>query len=94
MTRIVFEAPPARSHRPRGKTKHEKIAATLIKRPGEWALIESYAKQATMSSVAHQIKHGKIRAYGPKGTFDAVGRSVEGKHRVWARYLGEHGEYA
>lgn len=91
-TNIRFEEPPARSQRPLGKTKHERIADKLRKRPGDWALIATYNTASSMNSIAHMIRRGKSAAYAPEGTFEAVGRTVGAKHSVWARYTGPDGE--
>jgi len=88
LTRIQFEEPPARTNRPLKKTKHEIIADKLRKRTGEWARIGSYVAPSSSNSIAHQIRKGRISAYAPTGSFEAVSRTVEGKHIVWARYIG------
>lgn len=93
-TRIYFEEPPPRQTRPMGSTKNEQIAAKLRKRPGDWAKIGTYGSASSMNSVAHQIRHGKLTPYTPEGSFEAVARTVGGKHNVWARYVGEGGEHA
>jgi hypothetical protein len=72
-------------------TKHEQIARKLIKRPDEWARVAVYTNRATMSSIAQGIKKATIKAYAPAGSFEAVGRTVDGKHGVWARYVGKNG---
>lgn len=86
--RIRFEEPPPRAHRSLDKTKHEQIADKLRKHPGQWARIMTYTSLASANSVAHQIRRGKLKAYATNGTFEAVCRTVDGNHRVWARYIG------
>lgn len=91
--RIHFEEPPARAHRAL-VTKHEAIAAKLKKRPGQWALIEVYTTLSSANSIGYMVRTGKTRAYGPRNSFEAVSRTRGRKYGVWARYIGEHGEYA
>lgn len=87
---LRFEEPPPRPSRPApGKTKHERIATKLRRRPNEWARVAVYSNGPTMSSIAHGINTGKILAYAPAGDFEAVGRTLAGKHGVWARYVGD-----
>ncbi len=92
-TRIRFEEPPPRKHRSLKKTKHEIIADKLKNHPGEWALIGTLGTVSSMNTTAHAIRYGKLPAYAPTGSFEAVGRTVNGKHRVWARYIGPDGEH-
>lgn len=93
VTRLRFEDPPKRAYRPR-KTKHERIAEKLTNRPGQWALIDNYASVASVNSMAYMVRNGKIKAYQPAGSFEAVARTADGKHRMWARYVGAGGEHA
>jgi hypothetical protein len=41
------------------------------------------------ASSAQAIRSAKLAAYGPAGAFQAVARTVQGEHRVYARYVGE-----
>lgn len=91
---IHFENPPVRQQRTVKKTRHEQITAKLRKRPGEWARIGTYGSGASMSSTAYHIRHAGIAAYTPAGAYEATGRTVDGKHAVWARYIGPDGEHA
>lgn len=88
LNQIRFEEPPAKQGSPK-KTKHQKIAEKLTKRPGDWALVASYNTAASMNSMAHLIRNGKAKAYAPAGDFEAVARTVGSKHRVYARYVGK-----
>lgn len=92
--KIHFENPPVRQQRTTKKSKSEQIAAKLRKRPGEWARIGVYKSGASMSSTAYHVRHGNVAAYAPAGTFEAVGRTADGVHGVWARYIGEGGVQA
>lgn len=92
LNHIRFEEPPAKSASAT-KTKHQKIVEKLVKRPGEWALIAAYTTPASMNSMAYVIRRGGLKAYEPAGAFEAVARTTDGKHRVWARYVGRSGEH-
>lgn len=85
LNRIRFEEPPAKSHRATGKTKHEKIADKLTKRPGEWALIGHYSTPGSANSIAYMIRHARCDAYAPAGSFESVSRRVDGEYCVYAR---------
>lgn len=68
---------------------HSLIAAQLRQRPGQWALIATRSSASTAGSTAHSIRTGKIKPYGPEGTYEAAARTVDGEHQVHARYMGE-----
>lgn len=84
---VKFQDPPPSMERTHGK--HYAIAAELKSRPGEWALIA----EATSPSVVTYITRGLGSAYTPAGSFEAVSRLAEGHRDVYARYVGENGEY-
>lgn len=85
---LVWEDPPPAAKR--GETRgHDAIARLLEKRPGEWAIIFLYETAAGASTMAAYIRSARIVAYEPKGFFEAHARTVEGEHRVYARYVGE-----
>lgn len=85
---MIFEDPPEIDRvRPDGP-KHTRIAAALRDRPGEWAIVKTTLTHGAAAAAAHQIKTGRLSAYAPEGSFDAVSRTVEGKHTVYAKYLG------
>jgi len=92
--KIHFEDPPIRQQKTEKRSRHQQIAAKLRKRPGEWAWIGTYKNGASMSATAYHIRRGNIAAYVPEGSFEAIGRTVDGKHGVWARYVGEGGATA
>lgn len=92
--KIYFEEPPIRQQKTERRSRHQQIAIKLRKRPGEWARINTYKTGASMSSTAYHIRHANIAAYTPAGSFEAIGRTVDGKHSVWARYTGEGGVQA
>lgn len=86
MNEIVFEDPPRGG---RGYIKHAPIAAALREKPGQWARVASYATLRHTSHVAYLMRSGRLKAYMPAGTFEAMGRTVDGVHAVYARYVGE-----
>lgn len=95
-TDIIFEdLPETRQggghHRP---SKHHKIAEQLRERPKEWARVHISASRSGADSTAHQIRVAILRAYSPPSAFEAKARTVDGQHRVYARYVGEGGESA
>jgi hypothetical protein len=92
-TRIRFEEPPAKIHGNAKRSKHRKIADKLRKVTGEWAHIGTYDNASSANSVAHLIRRGKIAAYAPEGTFEAVARTTGGKHGIWARHTGPDGDH-
>lgn len=71
-----------------GGPDHVVIAAALADRPGEWAIVKEAKTQSAANAAAFQIKTGRISSYAPAGTYEAVSRTVDGKHRVYARYVG------
>lgn len=93
MTSIVFEEPPA-SKRGAKSTRHRDVVAQLKARPGEWARIRTGTTRASVDSCAQQIRTGRLVAYNPAGTFEAVGRTVEGAYVVFARYIAKDGDDA
>lgn len=82
MPEVVFEEPP------RTRVQHAIVVAALRERPGEWARVGVYATPGSAHSLARQIKRATLNAWAPAGAFEAVGRTVKGEHRVYARYVG------
>lgn len=70
----------------------DEIAAALRTRPGHWAqVMTGLTKSRTQaSSLALGIRRGKYKDFQPHGEFQS--RSSGGT--VWARWIGENGEYA
>ena len=90
------ELPVRGSTSPTGKAgggKHRGIADRLKAAPGQRALIDKRPSVSAASCMANQIRSGYYKAY-PKGTFETAARTVNGERQVWARYIGEDGEYA
>jgi hypothetical protein len=90
MPKIVFEPLPPRVSRPKRRTRElATITAALRQTPGAWARIGTYRTPASAASMASMIRHGRRPAFGPEGTFEAAARTVDGQHRVYARYVGD-----
>jgi hypothetical protein len=97
---IRWEAPPPRAAKggggPRAGYVHrnwEIIGAALRARPGEWAVACNAPSAITAGTIANHIRRGIYTRMG-EGPFNAVSRTVEGQHRVYARYVGEAGSEA
>jgi hypothetical protein len=89
MPEVIFEEPPgAYAH---ARVEHTVVSRAARLRPGEWARVGAYPTPASASSIAYRINRGTLRAWSPAGAFEAVSRTVDGEHRVYARYLGEPG---
>jgi hypothetical protein len=85
---IRWENPPPR--RKPDPVDWAAVGEALYNRPGEWAHVGSYGAAGTAGTVAYQIsagtKHSSLLAFG---RFEAESRTVDGEHRVYARYVGE-----
>jgi hypothetical protein len=92
---ITFENPPPRQTGPSGtdprSIANARTAAILRDLPGEWAIVSVRSTQRRASSYAYSINRGTLHAYLPAGAFEAVARTVDGQHRVYARYVGTPG---
>ena len=86
MSEIRFEVPPLASRR---FVDHAAVAAQLRARPGEWAPIGVYGTGGSAAAMAYSIKAGRIKPYAPKGSFEALARTVGDECRVYARYVGD-----
>lgn len=85
--RLTWEEPPPVGQGVR--TSYEDVARKLRARPGQWAIVAQYDKSRTAAGVANNIRKGISRHFRPEGHYEAVGRTVGGEHRVYARYVGE-----
>lgn len=88
-----WENPPT-SKPAQAAMDHSVAAATLKSNPGVWGKVRSYKAHSTAATVAYQIRTGYLASYRPKGSYQAVSRTLEGTHWVFARYVGEDGEHA
>ncbi len=86
MTVVVrWEEPP-----PRRNAVHDwaRIGEELLAHPGEWGLVALAANAALAGSTARYVRDGKYSALRRIGHFDAKARTVDGEHRIYARYVG------
>ena len=92
-------APRARPGRKPGTVTFAGEAAQLRANPGQWLRVRDYpwAQEGTARTVGVQIRTGRYTAFRPAGAFEAETRTVlEGKQQkivIWARFIGEHGEF-
>lgn len=80
------DPPPDNRGRPKN---HKEIAAQLKANPGVWAKVAAYSKAPSSATTAHIIRTARFKSYEPAGSYDAVARTVDGVHWVFARYVGE-----
>lgn len=91
MSEFRFEEPPADGRAGRGYD-HGAAAAAMRERPGAWALIRTTQTSQAARSAANLIRNGRLAAYLPAGSFEAMSRTVNGEFRIYARYVGAGGE--
>ncbi len=87
MSAIVrFEELPAD-----GRKKYDwaAIGAALKKRPQRWAVVMVCETQPLAGTHAKNVRRGVPSALRPLGIFEAVSRTIDGEHRVYARWVGE-----
>lgn len=84
---VKWEEPPGQERQ--AARAHEPVALALKKKPMEWARIFTFPTAASARSTARTIRDGMTRFWGPGGSFEAVARTVDGVHYVYARYVGE-----
>lgn len=91
MSEFRFEALPdmAPNSRTKRSRQHLEAAAALRERPGEWAVIKTTPTSQAARSAATHIRTGLLAAYRPARSFEATSRTVEGEHRVYARFVGQ-----
>ena len=91
---IRWEEPPPHgngrkpTNRPKQTTLWRGIAAELREHPGRWALVVAEDGYNYAGGLASQIERGSLSAFRPRGSFEAVTRTV-GMVRVYARFVGE-----
>lgn len=69
------------------------IASKFRERPHVWGQLLGYKWDniGDAKNYAAGIRHGKTRAWAPKGSFEAVACQIEGtedEFSVWVRYVG------
>jgi hypothetical protein len=92
-TILRWEDPPPRDARgrtayPPPDSKYADLADELRARPGEWALIYNGDKTRA-THLATTIRLGQIPVFARD--FDAVTRTIAGRTRTYARYIGDQG---
>ena len=65
------------------------VADDLRDKPGAWAVIRECSTDQAARNVAHRTRNGFTVPFRPARSFEATVRFVDGKHLVYARYVGE-----
>ena len=86
-TEVIWEDPPGPLRT--GSVSHLGVAQELRDNPGRWGIVKVHGKAQDSSSMANTIRKGVTGAWKPAGAFEAAARTVNGEHRVYARYVGE-----
>lgn len=89
---IRWEDPPSSRSNGGGHSRGSHLAPLadeLRSQPGRWALVHEGDSGGAATGMACHIRLGQVLAFTPAGGFDAVSRRVDGRHRVYAIYLGE-----
>lgn len=100
MTAVIrWEDPPPTNARWTGgssgpRSKYAPLAEQLRAHPGRWALVREVDRQSDAAGFASLIRFGRTICFEPRGDFDACTRAVDGRFRVYARYLGNGGHDA
>lgn len=85
---FVEELPPAKQLG-RNASAWLEEAAELKAHKGHWAKLKTFAKSSGAGSLSSAIKAGKLAAFKPAGSFEAVSRTNDdGTAVVFARYVG------
>ena len=86
MTELTWEEPPVK-----GRNRHDwnTIAASLKANPNKWAVV---AEDVSASTGTH-IRHGRLTAFAPEGTFEARVSGAKADNggraeKIYARYVG------
>lgn len=86
MTELTWEEPPVKG---RNRNDWESIAASLKANPNKWAVV---AENVSASTGTH-IRHGRLTAFAPEGTFEARVSGAKADNggraeKIYARYVG------
>ena len=87
MSGLKWESPPEINSR-RRPGKWTTIMEALRTRPGEWAHVHTSDSSSKASSMAANIRLGRIGMDTERGGYEAVSRRVGDEWRVYARYIG------
>lgn len=82
---MTWEEPPARD-----PVDWAEIGRELMTRPGQFKIVATYRSANAAAQIAYQIRQGKRTGLSALGRFAAEAHTVDGEHRVYALYLGEH----
>ncbi len=68
------------------------VLIPLMDHPKRWAVVETRDSNEKARSTVNSLKHGRFKI--PPGRWEFTNSTVDGEHRVYARYLGpdEDGE--
>jgi hypothetical protein len=83
---MAIELPPLIPPSRKPDPEWTKIAERLRRMPGDWQLVGRHS-----ASQITRIKSGKLAAFRPAGSFDAVGRDkgARGRIDVYVRFVGD-----
>lgn len=79
---------------PRTQENREQAADALRTRPGVWALLGQVSSSGAARQYAYEIRralHTCNACFAPDGAFETEARTLQGEHRVYARYVGPDG---
>lgn len=82
MSELRWEDPP-----PEQRQQWGSVADRLRARPGVWAVVFVAPNINAARTVVSSIQAGR-RSGMPAGEFEARSATVDGEHRVYARYVG------
>ena len=93
MSVIAWEDPPLQlAGRKRAPVQDNwaETAATLRTRPGIWAVILEADDRGEAANLSAAIRMGRYPSFHPTLSYEATYRTRNGKHLVYARYVGHH----
>jgi hypothetical protein len=85
---VIFEPLPHRAYGVRAARRAVWVARLepLMDRPMEWARVATRPTRMGAAGAVNALKHGRLEA--PPGKWEFAARTVDGEHRVYARYMG------
>lgn len=89
---VRWEDPPERI-RAAGRVDWTPVAEELRARSGHWAVVAEMkgkqdAEDRRLRALAGSIRTGNIRAFTPKGSYEAVTRMIGDEVRLYVRHVG------
>ena len=76
------------------ETRHRRdwadVARALRAKPGVWAKISDDSDRSLVTHIAT----ARLGSFAPAGAYEATSRGKSNRATVYARYVGEDGEYA